>query len=99
MEQATFNLIDAINCSGIDNSLWGCSQGIESTKHHFGTIEDMALERMFIYVYRDEDNTSFIPKTTPSLTLTLEEWGRGYLIFITSNNPGRFIPPHNTFAT
>lgn len=34
MEQATFNLIDAINCSGIDNSVWGCSQGIESTKHH-----------------------------------------------------------------
>lgn len=80
MEQATFNLIDAINCSGIDNSVWGCSQGIKSTKHHFGTIEDMALERMFIYVYRDEDNTSFIPKTTPSLTLTLEEeWGSGSL--------------------
>lgn len=80
MEQTTFNLIDAINCSGIDNSVWGCLQGIESTKQHFGTIEDMALERMFIYVYRDEENNSFIPKTTPSLTLTLEEeWGSGSL--------------------
>lgn len=78
MEATTFNLIDAINCAGIDNTIWGCSSGIESTKHHFGTIEDMAIERMFIYVYRDENNESFIPKTTPSLTIQLEEeWGSG----------------------
>lgn len=78
METATFNLIDAINCSGIDNSAWGCSTGIDSTKHHFGTIEDMAIERMFIYVYRDENNESFIPKIVPSLTLPIdEEWGSG----------------------
>lgn len=78
METATFNLIDSINCSGIDNSIWGCSTGVDSTKRHFGTIEDMVIERMFIYVYRDENNESFIPKTTPSLTLKLEEeWGSG----------------------
>lgn len=78
METATYNLIDAINCSGIDNSTWGCSKGIDSTKHHFGTIEDMAIERMFIYVFRDENNESFIPKIAPSLTLPIdEEWGLG----------------------
>jgi hypothetical protein len=78
MTQENFNLIDAINCSGIDNSVWGCLSEIESTKQHFGTIDDIAIERMFIYVYRDENNESFIPKTTPSLTLKLEEeWGSG----------------------
>lgn len=80
METATFNLIDSINCSGIGNSIWGCSTGVDSTKHHFGTIEDMAIERMFIYVYRDENNESFIPKIVPSLTLRIdEEWGSGSL--------------------
>ena len=38
----------------------------------------MAIERMFIYVYRDENNESFIPKIVPSLTLPIdEEWGSG----------------------
>lgn len=80
METATYILIDAINSSGIDNSLWGCSTGIDSTRRYFGTIENVAIERMFIYVFRDENYESFIPKIVPSLTLHIEQvWGTGVI--------------------
>lgn len=37
MEQSIFNLFDAINREGINNSTWGLCQDIADTQDYFGT--------------------------------------------------------------
>lgn len=71
MKQETFNLFDAINREGIDNSVWGLGSDIKSTKEYFGTDEELAIPGQFVYVYHDKDDSfAFIDKVAmPSMTL------------------------------
>ncbi|MCD8302589.1 MAG: hypothetical protein LUC44_06175 [Prevotellaceae bacterium] len=61
MKRLTYEILEAINKSGIDNSLWGLCRDIQSTKDYFGTSVDLRLGGMFIYVYRDEDGGLTVP--------------------------------------
>lgn len=79
MTKETFNLIDAINREGIDNSTWGLCQDINDTKAYFGTKESFMLQGQFMYVYKQPDTSMpFIDRTgiKPTYTLTFEdnEW-------------------------
>lgn len=76
MEQATFNLIDAINREGIDNSTWGLCQDIADTQDYFGTKESFALQGQFVYVYVAPDSLMpFMDRTgiKPTYTLSFED--------------------------
>lgn len=64
MEQSIFNLFDAINREGIDNSTWGLCQDIANTREYFGTHEAIALQGQFVFLYRQPDQTfAFIDKS------------------------------------
>ena len=70
MTQETFELINAVQCSGIENHLWGVVENV-NTKEYLGTEEDVNLDGQYLYVYRDEnDSVCFISKFTPKYTLT-----------------------------
>lgn len=77
MEQSIFNLFDAINREGIDNSTWGLCQDIADTQDYFGTFESISLHGQFVYVYREKDESfSFIKESKcgkPTYTLSVAE--------------------------
>lgn len=56
MKAAIFNLLDAINRDGLDNSEWGLIEDIESTKEQFGTQIDNNLKGRWLYIYINTDN-------------------------------------------
>lgn len=76
MEQPIFNLFDAINREGIDNSTWGLCQDIADTQAYFGSKESFALQGQFVYVYVSPDSSMpFMDRTgnKPTYTLSLED--------------------------
>lgn len=76
MEQPIFNLFDAINREGIDNSAWGLCQDIADTQAYFGSKESFALQGQFVYVYVSPDSSMpFMDRTgvKPTYTLSLED--------------------------
>lgn len=71
-----FNLFDAINREGIDNSTWGLCQDIADTQDYFGTKESFALQGQFVYVYVNPDSLMpFMDRTgiKPTYTLSFED--------------------------
>jgi hypothetical protein len=56
MDTRAFDLFDAINREGLDNSHWGVGQEVSSTKDYFGSIEDLKLKGQFVYVYRSHED-------------------------------------------
>lgn len=74
MEQSIFNLFDAINREGIDNSTWGLCQDIADTQAYFGSKESFALQGQFVYVSPDS-SMPFMDRTgiKPTYTLPLED--------------------------
>ncbi len=77
MKTAIFNLIDAVNREGIDNSVWGLCRDVQDTAAYFGAVESIKLQGQYLYVYRNHDsNFTFITKETcghPAHTLTIED--------------------------
>lgn len=76
MEQPIFNLFDAINREGIDNSTWGLCQDIADTQAYFGSKESFALQGQFVYVYVSPDSSMpFMDREgiKPTYTLSLED--------------------------
>ena len=76
MEQPIFNLFDAINREGIDNSTWGLCQDIADTQAYFGSKESFALQGQFVYVYVSPvSSMPFMDRTgiKPTYTLSLED--------------------------
>lgn len=61
MELRAFDLFDAINREGLDNSHWGLGKDIPSTKEYFGSYENLKIKGQFVYVYRGfEDRYWFL---------------------------------------
>lgn len=74
MNEKTFNLIDAVNREGIDNSVCGLGKDIVDTSSYFGTTESIELCGMYLYIYRKEETDySFIDKIQPDFTLRLSD--------------------------
>lgn len=70
MTKETFELINAVQCSGIESHLWGVVENV-NTKEYLGTEESVDLDGQYLYVYRDEsDDFCFISMFTPKYTLT-----------------------------
>jgi len=75
MTDKTFDLLDALNREGFDNSQLGFAQNIESIATHFACIDDMCIKSKFVYIYvenKDLDSLSFIRNFPPHLILTLQ---------------------------
>ncbi len=51
MDKNTFELIDAINREGIDNSQWALCEDIEDTALYFGTEESVPLDGRYVCIY------------------------------------------------
>ena len=51
MNARAFEVIDAINREGLDNSNWGLCQDVEDTSWHFGIEESRELKGTYAYVY------------------------------------------------
>lgn len=78
MSDKTFNLIDAINRCGIDNSQWGVCENVPDTSIKFGTKSILiSLEGRWIYAYTDDEGVNPIsewsPKVVPDLVMDLDE--------------------------
>lgn len=56
MTNKTFEILDALNREGFDNSQLGFGRNIDSTAAYLGSDEDICIDYMFAYVYikRDE---------------------------------------------
>lgn len=50
MTQETFNLLNHFSCEGLDNSCYGFAQDV-NTEDYFGTLENIELEGMYLYIY------------------------------------------------
>lgn len=62
-----FQLFDAINRSGIDNSQWGVCEDVEDSRAEFGTIGVFRLQGKWLYIYTDEDGDNPIGKWSEHL--------------------------------
>ena len=74
MKENIFQLLNKINEEGLDNSQWGVTEDIFSTKGHFGTREDIDLEGKWLYVHANEDSwewVSFAEALSPDNELQL----------------------------
>lgn len=49
MTQETFNLLNHLSCEGLDNCCYGFAQDV-NTEDYFGTIENIDLEGMYLYI-------------------------------------------------
>ena len=58
MKQETFDLLDHLSREGIDNSVFGFVQDV-NTKEYFGTNEDINLKGMYLYIYQKKDDWFF----------------------------------------
>lgn len=55
MTQETFNLLNHFSCEGLDNCCYGFAQDV-NTEDYFGTIENIDLEGMYLYIYQSKDD-------------------------------------------
>lgn len=55
MTQETFNLLNHFSSEGLDNSCYGFAQDV-NTADYFGTIENIDLEGMYLYIYQSKDD-------------------------------------------
>lgn len=55
MTQETFNLLNHLSCEGLDNCCYGFAQDV-NTEDYFGTIENIDLEGMYLYIYQSKDD-------------------------------------------
>lgn len=66
MTRKEFDLLDAINSEGLDNSEWGIYMGYATnSKNLFGTKDDFVLEQgsMYIVIWLKQDNPySFVSR-------------------------------------
>lgn len=72
MTQKTFDLLDALNRAGLDNSQTGFAQDIDSTAYYFGADENIAVKHQFVYIYVKEDELESLPfleSFTPDIVL------------------------------
>lgn len=74
MTQRTFDLIQAINCEGLDNGLWDVVSDISSIRDYFGTEEKMPLHGQWIAIWKASFETlSFIEKIQPDLVAHVKD--------------------------
>lgn len=71
MTQETFNLLDHFSCEGLDNSCYGFAQDV-NTEDYFGTIENIDLEGMYLYIYQSKDDWFSHIKEKPEYTFDLD---------------------------
>lgn len=62
MTQKTFDLLDALNREGFDNSQMGFAQNIDSTAHYLGSDEDICINYQFAYVYLKHDEAESLKR-------------------------------------
>ncbi len=78
MTKETFELIEAINREGIDNSQWALCEDIEDTALYFGSEESIPLDGQYICIYRERDTVfSFISLCAKKPDLTIRQVWRG----------------------
>ncbi len=78
MTKETFELFEAINREGLDNSQWGLCEDIEDTALYFGTEESVSLEGRHIFIYREQDTVfSFVSLCAKKPDLTIHLVWRG----------------------
>lgn len=79
MKQDIFNLLDAINKEGLDNSQWGLCEDVENTRLYFGTEEEESLQGQYVFVYRDMDEVfSFVSLCGVKPARTMKQVLRGF---------------------
>lgn len=71
MTQETFNLLNHFSSEGLDNSCYGFAQDV-NTADYFGTIENINLEGMYLYIYQSKDDWSSHIKEEPEYTFDLD---------------------------
>jgi len=72
MTQKTFDLLDALNREGLDNSKMGFARNIDSTAHYLGSDEDTSIAYMFAYVYlrrSEAESLSRLRHIVPNIVL------------------------------
>ncbi len=83
MTQRIFDLIDAINREGLDNSKWAVydlEYASTSSREFLGTREDMKLGGRLLVVYVNTDDTfCFLRPETADFKLTIDEYNDIYL--------------------
>lgn len=70
MTQETFNLLNHFSCEGLDNCCYGFAQDV-NTEDYFGTIENIDLEGMYLYIYQSKDDWFSHIKEKPEYTFDL----------------------------
>ncbi len=71
MTQETFNLLNHFSSEGLDNSCYGFAQDV-NTADYFGTIENINLEGMYLYIYQSKDDWFSHIKKKPEYTFDLD---------------------------
>lgn len=67
MTDKVFNLLDAVNRSGIDNGYWGVIRDCDDTKTEFGTTKVYRLAGKWLYVYTENDGVNHVSDWSPSV--------------------------------
>ena len=71
MTQETFNLLNHFSSEGLDNGYYGFAQDV-NTADYFGTIENINLEGMYLYIYQSKDDWFSYIKEEPEYTFDLD---------------------------
>lgn len=71
MTQETFNLLNHFSSEGLDNSCYGFAQDV-NTADYFGTIANINLEGMYLYIYQSKDDWFAYIKKKPEYTFDLD---------------------------
>ena len=83
MTQRVFDLIEAINREGLDNTQWAVydlKYASTSSREFLGTREDMKLGGRLLVVYVNKDDTyCFLRPETADFKLTIDEYNDIYL--------------------
>lgn len=72
MKQETFDLLDHLSREGIDNSVFGFVQDV-NTKEYFGTNEDINIKDMYLYIYQKKDDWFCFIEEKPEYSFDIEE--------------------------
>lgn len=84
MTDKTFDLLDALNREGFDNSLMGFCDDCPSTRELFGSLENLKLSGKFVYLYREPnfDTDVFAYEHEPNFCLHVGEMKDDGVTFI-----------------
>lgn len=71
MKQETFRLLDHLQGEGIDSSVYGFVQDV-NTKEYFGTNENVDIKGMYLYIYQKKDDWFCFIEEKPEYTFDIE---------------------------